>query len=196
VKSLPPAIFAAFLAACAVLSPPLPQPAAEVLSRLPDGLPHHRPQSANLIVLPTESDTDYGSTRIAYSEAPYRLRYYRDHEWAAPPATMINKLLIETMQRTGFFPEVLTPPDSSRGAYTLRTTLTELLQDYTRSPPVAQIAVRAELLGQSSQPIASRDFKAEKTMNAKSPDAGVVAAIAAASKLLADVAEFVIASTR
>jgi len=177
VKSLPPAIFAAFLAACAVLSPPQPQPAAEVLSRLPDGLPHHRPQSANLIVLPTDSDTDYGSTRIAYSEAPYRLRYYRDHEWAAPPATMINKLLIETMQRTGFFREVLTPPDSSRGAYTLRTTL-------------------AELLGQSSQPIASRNFKAEETMNAKSPDAGVVAANAAASKLLADVAEFGIASTR
>src|SRR5689334_1676829 len=78
-------------AGCALLSPPRPEPAKAVLSELPDAVPHGRLHPASLLVLPTEATPAYDTVRMAYSEQPYQLAYFRDHEWAEPPPAMIQK---------------------------------------------------------------------------------------------------------
>ena len=104
------AFVAAIVAGCSLLSPPQPEPLKAVLSKLPEVVPHDRSQAASLIVLPPTASPAYDTTRMAYSERPYQIGYFRDHEWAEPPAQMTYKLLIETFGQIGSFRSVLSPP--------------------------------------------------------------------------------------
>lgn len=187
---------AALLAGCALLSPPQREPTKDVLSKLPDAILRERGHAGSLMVLRPEASPAYDTTRMAYTERPYQLGYFRDHEWAEPPAQMIQRLLTETLERTGLFRSVLTPPDLARAGYTLRSELLELVQDYTRSPPVARLALRVELLGPSGQSAAGRDIVLEERMRAATPYAGVVAANDALARALQDLAQFVLEHAR
>lgn len=189
-------IAAALLAGCSLLSPPQPQPTKEVLSSLPRAVPHGRHHAVSLVILQPETSPAYDTTRMAYTERPFQLGYFRDHEWAEPPGQMIHALLTEILEQTGLFRSVLTPPDVARGGYVLRTRILALVQDYTKSPPILRLALRAELLGPSGQSIAEREITIQEPMRAPSPYAGVVAANSAVAKGLSDVAQFVLEHVR
>ncbi len=189
-------VAAALVAACSAISPPRPPPAKDELNTWPQDIPHARPRGASILVLPPEANAEFGTTRIAYSEAPFQTRYFRDHEWAEPPPQMIQRLLVETLERTGAFRSVLTPPDPARGAYTLRTMLSELVQDYTASPPLARVKMRVELLNPAGQQAASREVSVEERMRAANADAGIAATNTAVSKSLAVVAGFATENVR
>lgn len=186
----------AALAGCALLSPPQPEPMKAVLSRLPDAIPHEHPRAITLAVLPPTASPAYETTHMAYSERRYQIGYFRDHEWAKLPAQMIYKLLVQTLERTGFFHAVLSPPEISPGGYTLRTQLLELIQDYTGSVPILRLTLRAELLGASGRSMASRDIDVQERIGGANPYAGVVAANAASAKALQDLAQFVLTHAR
>ncbi|MBX5453622.1 MAG: ABC-type transport auxiliary lipoprotein family protein [Acidobacteriia bacterium] len=187
---------ALLLGGCTLLAPPRPEPAREVLDELPKQIPSERRHTAALFVLPPEAGPAYDTIRIAYRERPYQLGYFRDHEWAEPPAQMIKTLLIETLKRTGAFRSVLTEPDFASPTYTLRTEILELVQDYTRSPPVARLALRLELLAPTGRPLASREITREQPMQAATPYAGVAATNHALAGALAEAASFVLDHTR
>lgn len=187
---------AALLAGCALLSPPQPEPTKDVLSKLPDVNPHEHGRDGSVVVLRPNASPAYDTTRMAYTERPYQLGYFRDHEWAEPPAQMIQKLMIETLERTSFFRSVLTPPDTARAGYTVRTELLELVQDYTRSPPVTRLALRIELLGPAGQSLAIRDMAVEERMRSATPYAGVVAANNVLAQALQELAQFVLEHAR
>jgi cholesterol transport system auxiliary component len=133
---------------------------------------------------------------MAYMERPYQLGYFRDHEWAEPPAQMIQKLLVQTLEQSGSFRSVLTPPEIARAGYTLRTEVLQLMQDYTTAPPLFRLALRVELLGSSGHSLASREIVMEEPMQAATPYAGVIAANNALARALRDAAELVVAHAR
>jgi cholesterol transport system auxiliary component len=182
----------ALLAGCSLFSPPQREPAKGVMSKLPEAIPHAYRRASALVVLPPDAGPAYDTMRMAYRERPYQLGYFRDHEWAEPPARMIHKLLVQTLEQTGRFRSVLTPPDISPGAYTLRSELLELVQDYAKSPPVLRLALRVELLAPAGQSVASREIAVEERMREAKPYAGVVAANSALATALLDVAHFVL----
>lgn len=187
---------AAIIAGCSLLAPPQPEPVKAVLSQLPDIIPHAHFRAVSLVVVPPTASPAYATTRMAYSERRYQIGYFRDHEWAEPPAQMIDKLLIQTLEQTGSFRSVLSPPDIGPGEYTLRTELLELIQDYSRAGPVLRLVLRAELLGSSSRSVASTDIAVQEPIRERKPYAGVVAANAAVAKALQRVAEFVLGHAR
>jgi len=189
-------LVAALVAACSVFSPPEIPPAREELNSLPQDIPHGHSRAASILILPPDASGEFGTTLIAYSEATFQMRYFRDHEWAEPPPQMIQRLLVETLEQTFAFRSVLTPPDLAGGAYTLRTMLSELVQDYTVSPPLARVWVRVELLSPSGQQTASRDVALEERMHEATAVAGIAATNRAVSKTLAIVASFAIDHTR
>jgi len=149
------ALAAWFLTGCSLL-PPRPEPVRAMLAETPDDVPHGRRHSAVLLVLPPATSPAYDTTRMAYSIRPYQLGYFRDHEWAETPAQMIQPLLVKTLQQTGIFVAILTPPESGHISYALRTDILELVQDHTVNPPVLRLALRLQLLDASGQPIAPR----------------------------------------
>ncbi len=187
---------AVLLGGCTLLAPPRPEPARDVLNELPPEIPYQPRHTAALVVLPPEAGPAYDTVRIAYRQRPYQLGYFRDHEWAEPPAQMIKTLLIETLERTGAFRPILTEPVFASPTYTLRTEILELVQDYTRAPPVVKLALRFELLAPSGRPLASREITREQAMQAATPYAGVVAANHALASALAEAASFVLDHTR
>ncbi len=187
---------AALLAGCALLSPPRHEPAKELLSELPHTTAQGHRHLSNLLVLRPQASPAYDTMRMAYTEKPFQLGYFRDHEWAEPPAEMIQTLLRQSLERTGAFRSVQEPPGGTRPHYVLRTVLQELVQDYTRSPPVLRAEMRAELMGPRGQLIAAHDFMVEQPMQQATPYAGVVAANQAVAKLLQGLAEFVVERAR
>jgi cholesterol transport system auxiliary component len=181
---------AALVTACSVFSPPETPPAREELNSWPQDIPRGHPRAASILILPPEASGELGTTLIAYSEATFQMRYFRDHEWAEPPPQMIQRLLVETLEQTGAFRSVLTPPDLAGGAFTLRTMLSELMQDYTVSPPLVRVRIHVELLSPSGQQAASRDVALEERMHEATALAGIAATNSAVSKTLAIVAGF------
>jgi cholesterol transport system auxiliary component len=184
------------VAGCVLLSPPKREPAKELLSKLPNAIPYAHSHAGSLTILRPEVSPAYDTARMAYTERPYQLGYFRDHEWAEPPGKMIQKLLVETLEQTGFFRSVLTPPEIARAGYTLRTNVVELMQDYTREPPLFRLALWVELLGPSGQLLASRKIVMEEPIQAATPYAGVIAANNALARALQDAAELVLAHVR
>jgi cholesterol transport system auxiliary component len=133
---------------------------------------------------------------MAYSVRPYQLAYFRDNQWAATPAQMIQPLLARTLQQTGLFREILSPPQSGQVSYVLRTEITELLQDYTVSPPVLRLTLHLQLFDETGQAIAGREISELETMRDATPYGGVNAANDALAKALLEAAQFVINSAR
>jgi cholesterol transport system auxiliary component len=179
------------LAGCSLLAPPQPEPQKAALTRLPDRIPHATRQAGTLIVLPTEAGAAYDTTRMAYSEQPYQLAYFRDHEWAEPPPQMIHKLLVQSLDQTGGFRSVATAPDGA-GGMVLRTEILDLVQDDARAPPVLRLGLRLELRDASGKSVASRDIRIEEPMRAATAEAGVMAANDAVAKALQQVAGLVL----
>jgi cholesterol transport system auxiliary component len=148
------------------------------------------------VVLLPEASPACDTTRIAYSEQPYQLAYFRDHEWAEPPPAMIQKLLVQTLEKTGSFRSVRSTPDTDRGDFTLRSELQTLIQDYARTPPMLKLAIRVELLGPSGHFLAGRAFPEHEPLRERTPYAGVVAANAALARALRSIAELVVEQPR
>jgi cholesterol transport system auxiliary component len=127
---------------------------------------------------------------------PYQLAYFRDNQWAGTPAEMIQPLLVRTLQQTGYFRAILSPPESETAGYSLRTEILELTQDYSASPPVLRFRLRVQLFDASGRPIAGRDIVEQETMREARAYAGVVAANDAVANALQEAALFVTRSVR
>jgi cholesterol transport system auxiliary component len=186
---------ASLLTACSLVAPPRSEPATAILSKVPDRLPHKASHASTLLVLRPETSSAYDTTRMAYSVRSYQLAYFRDNQWAGTPAQMIQPLLTRTLEQTGFFRAILSPPASGQ-SYTLRTEIMELVQDYTVSPPVLRLALRLQLLDASSQAVADREISEQEKIQDMTPYAGVNAANDALARALREAAQFVISSAR
>jgi cholesterol transport system auxiliary component len=183
------------LAGCSLL-PPQPEPATALLSKLPDTVPHEASAAATLLIARPEASSAYDTTRMAYSEKAYQIAYYRDNQWAATPGDMIEPLLVRTLEETGLFRAILTPPATGHADYALRTEVTELLQDYTSGAPVLKLALHVQLLDASGQALAEREISEREPMQGSNSYAGVNAANDAMAKALAEAARFVMNSAR
>lgn len=182
------------LSGCSLFLPPRPEPAKAILSEVPDDVPRERRHAATLLVLLPEASADYDTARMAYSVKPYEIAYFRDNEWAETPPQMIQPLLVRTLQRTGFFRAILTPPEIGGASYSLATSIQELIQDYTASPPMLRLALRVQLFSSSGRLVAGREIGVREPMHGATPYAGVIAANHALSKVLREAARFVLAS--
>src|SRR5262249_8679846 len=127
---------------------------------------------------------------------PYQLAYYRDNEWAGTPAQMIQPLLVRTLEQTGMFRAILSPPETGHTDFALRSEIVELVQDYTMGPPVLRLRLRLQLFDASGQPVADREISEQESMRESTPYGGVNAANDALAKALREAAQFVMSSAR
>jgi cholesterol transport system auxiliary component len=160
------------------------------LSKMPE-VPTAQTLDAALLVATPEAGNAYDTTQLAYSTAPYQVAYYARTEWADTPANMLHVLLVRTLERTHRFRAVATPPDTGHADYALRTRLLELRDDFTTEPAQAVVAMRVEL-DVGTRTLAAREFVEREPLREKNPAAGVAAANEAVSRLLAEVARFVV----
>src|SRR6266568_508289 len=187
------AVFALSLAGCALLSAPPAPTSKQILNKMPAELPQRSSNGAVLVVYPPQTRPVYDTTEMAYMTRPYEIAYFSQHEWAEPPAQMLQPLLVGTLQNTRFFSAVLTPPYAGRHSYALRTEIRELIADFTSEPAALQLSLHFQLSeGATGAVVATKDISIREPMQQKTPYAGVVAGNEATAKALLELARFVL----
>jgi len=179
-------------ASCALLRPAAVETHKEMLTKIPVGLPEGKTHPAILLVFPPETRAVYNTTQMAYATRPYEIAYFSRTEWGARPAQMLHPLLVRTLQKTGYFSAVVTPPFLGHYTHALRTEIVELQQDFSLEPATLRLALRVRLVAQAgNRIIATREIEVREPLPERTPHGGAVAANDATAKALKEVAEFV-----
>ena len=193
IKAIAVALCVSILASCGLLSPAKIETKKNVLSKIPIDLPTEKSRTASLSVLIPETKPIYDTTQMAYTIQPYQIAYFSQNEWGETPSQMIQPLIVQTMQNTGYFSAVLTQPHFGRHTYALRTEILELKQDFTSNPATLELDVRFQLSREAtSEIIATKELSIREPMLEKTPYSGVVAANEAIAKLLRELARFIV----
>lgn len=188
---------AMLVSGCSLFSPITNEMRVEVIDKLPLEVPQRQTHTATLLILAPNSNPVYDTVRIAYRTQPHQIEYFSRHEWGATPAQMLLPLLTQTMENTGYFNAVVTPPYFGPYRYALRTEILELTQDFTVTPATVYLSLRVQLVdGTSNRIIASRAITMNEPMLQENPYAGVVAANDVAAQALQQIARFVLENVR
>jgi cholesterol transport system auxiliary component len=180
------------LAGCTLLGPVEFEVTKAVLDRLPTEVPRAGRRRDTLIVYRPGAPERIDTRQMAYSLRPHHFAYFARNEWAESPARMLQPLLVRTLEATGRFAAVVTPPASGI-RYGLHTELAELLQDFNEEPPLLRLALRLSMVDERANrtPVV-HEVDVSERMQQKTPHAGVLAANAALARALRETAEFVL----
>ena len=92
-----------------------------------------------LMVAPPSSRPIYNTTRMAYMARPFQISYFSSNVWAETPADMLQPLLIQTLQDTHYFRQIVTQPYVGPYNYVLSTQILALYQDYSHALSIADM---------------------------------------------------------
>ncbi len=188
----PAALAAAALAGACSFTPVEVEVRQALIEQLPAEVAQGTPHSATLLVLVPATAAAYDTTRIAYATAPHEIAYYSHVEWARTPARMLQPLLLQAMRATHAFAAVEAPPYLDRYRYALHTEIREVRLDFSAAP-VARLALHAHLADEETgRTLFDGDIAVEAPIAARTPEAGIAAANAAAAKALGELAAEVV----
>jgi cholesterol transport system auxiliary component len=186
------ALGVAISTSCALLTPATVETRKEMLTKIPDALPERKMHPATLLVFPPETSPLYDTVQMAYTIRTYQIAYFSRTEWGERPPRMIHPLLVQTLQKAGYFSTVVTPPFMGRYTHALRTEILALQQDFTSEPAMLRLALRVQLVAQAgNRVIATKEIDVREPIREKTPHGGAVAANDATAKALKEVADFV-----
>ncbi len=88
-----------------------------------------RKLSATLRVLPVDVAAPYAETRIAYRQNPYRIHYDAYRYWAAAPARLVRRTLVDCFRDAELFTQVYGENGGGQNPdYSLRTRVREFVE--------------------------------------------------------------------
>lgn len=184
------------LAGCA-FAPAEPPMTTSLLDQMPADIPRRAPSPVTLILFPTEARPAIDGTQMAYTVRAHQLASFAHNQWAESPAQMLQPLLLRTLEATGAFAAVVTPPHRTAGTLGLRVEIVDLVQDFSGDTPVLRLAWRARVSDEgANRVIATREFRVDEPMQQKTPAAGVLAANAATARALGELARWVLDNVR
>ncbi len=162
-----------------LFAPNLPQPTSPA------------PSGPTLLISVPRAVPGYDTRQMAYTQKPYELNYFSRNEWVAPPALMLQPILIRAFEVSGHFQSVV--PDDLRVLANLRldTQILRLVQDFSVQPGQGHIVLQARLINLTNgREIASRIFKAREPAPEEGPYGGVIALNQALEHLLKEMVAF------
>lgn len=186
------ALCAPVLAACASLVPaPAPPVQRYRLALAPMTSAPAPPSGPVLLVDPPAAVPGLEGRGMAYVQRPYRLAYFARHGWVAPPARMLEPLLVEVLQHAAGFRAVPAALGGIAAGLRLDTRILALQQEFTTHPSRERVVVQAWLSDpRSGRLLAERVFEAVEPAPGNDPYSGVQAANRAVARILAELAAF------
>jgi cholesterol transport system auxiliary component len=125
---------------------------------------------------------------MAYLLRPYEVSYYAFNQWADAPARMLQRILVENLDKTGLWSAVLQSPGAVPAQYRLDTDNLILEQQFSSRPSRVRLALRAQIVDTKNQSIlATRYFELFEIAPTDDPYGGVQAANHAVAKLLNEI---------
>jgi len=197
----------ATLCACSVLGKTESSPPAFYVLDGAPGLgsltvPSPAPSAAStamptLIISPPHAAAGFDSQRIVYVRQAHQLEYFAHSEWVNPPARMLGPLLVLAGQQTRTFGAVVLASGTAAGDLRLNTDILRLQHNFQGSPSRVQFTLRAYLTDEKTRRVlAWKEFSAEAAATSDTPQGGVLAANQVVQDVLAQVAQFLVATVQ
>ncbi|WP_342146264.1 ABC-type transport auxiliary lipoprotein family protein [Rickettsiella endosymbiont of Aleochara curtula] len=143
---------------------------------------------ATILVNQPRANAIYNSPRMIYIPACYQIQYFAQNRWADMPTQMLQSLLINSLQHTGYFQAIINTPSTTYYDWVLNTQLLSFQQEFITVPSRFRIAIRAQLIdARSRHVIATQDFVVVQTAAHDDPYGGALAANLAARKILNEI---------
>lgn len=180
------------LCSCSVFSPvSVDSQNKYILNQLPHPDVKKSTRHVTLFVAQPDAETYYKTNQMAYRTRPYQIAYYAKNVWLSPPADMLQPLIIQSLQNTRHYHAVIEPGIDGRYDYVLNTQIQELLQDYSFSPCLLRLTVKAEIIRMANYKIiATKQFVIKIPIAQASPYGGVIAANQATAEMLRQLTRF------
>lgn len=135
------------------------------------------------VAMPTAT-AGFGGPSMRYSESPGTVASFAFHRWAAPPARMLEPLLIRSLSASGLFQTVLAADAPAAVPLQLDTQLVALLQRVSGAQSQVHLVVRASLSNlRSHRQLAARRFTVDTPADAATPTAGARATDVAVARM-------------
>jgi cholesterol transport system auxiliary component len=133
----------------------------------------------------------FDTAQMVYVQQAFELNNFVTSRWAAPPARMLESLLVQTLEQSGGFRAVVPVAGAIPGDVRLETELLRLQQDFTARPSRVQLTLRAQLIDvRGKRILAVKQF--DESENTTSDDAygGVTAANRALQRVMESLVHF------
>ncbi|HHF7345573.1 TPA: ABC-type transport auxiliary lipoprotein family protein [Legionella feeleii] len=147
----------------------------------------------SILVTTPDAVAGYQTEQMLYIQQPFELGSFAKNAWIDPPADMLFPLIVQSLQRSGYFYAVASTPHSEQTDYRLDTQLIALQQNFLRKPSVLDLVVKVTLTHVSdNRVVASKVISQHVCCPMDTPYGGVIAANRATENLTAEVTNFVV----
>lgn len=182
------------VSACTLLKPVLVTPVSTyTLTGVNQNKLVKSPAAVSMLVTMPTASPGYQSTAMIYVTQPLQLSAFAQHRWVAPPAQMLQPLLVTSLRNTQWFSAVVMSPFSGSTDLRLETELVKLQQNFLVQPSEVELVLQVVLMNNATnRVIATKRFSATIATKADNPYAGVVAANQAVTQVMQQLAAFVV----
>jgi cholesterol transport system auxiliary component len=150
-----------------------------------------RSATAVLLVTQPKAQPGFDTARMAYLLRPYEVNYYAFNQWADTPARMLQRVMVENLEKSGQWSAVLQAPGGVPAQYRLECDSRVLEQQFFAQPSRVRLALRAQLIETKRQSIlAIRSFELFEAAPSDDPYGGVLAANRASARLITEMVEW------
>ncbi len=149
--------------------------------------------STSILVSQPEAMAGYQTEQMFYIQKPFELSAFTHNAWISSPANMLYPLIIQSLQKTGFFMAVASGPYVDKSDYRLDTQVILLQQNFLVKPSAVEFVSKVSLTHiADNRLIGSRIFSQHVTCLSDTPYGGVIAANKATKAFTAELSDFVI----
>ena len=147
----------------------------------------------SILIAAPEAVTGYQTDQMLYIKKYFELSSFAHNSWIGPPADMLFPLIVQSVQRSGYFRAVSSSPSQEQTDYRLDTQLLELEQVFLKIPSEIKLTVKVVLTNvHDGRVVASRVIQQRVKCPFDSPYGGVVAANLATRQFTAELSHFII----
>lgn len=176
------------LSACSIFEPIKLPPMHYFTLAVPDWDCCTQQGCRTILVNPPRANALYNSPRMIYIPACYQIQYFAQNRWVDTPTQMLQFLLVNSLQHTGYFQAIINTPSCTDYDWVLNTQLLSFQQEFITCPSRFRIAMRAQLSNaRSRRVIATENFVVVQTTACDNPYGGALAANLAAQEMLDEI---------
>ncbi len=156
-----------------------------------------KPTRLTLYVGRTKANEAYQENDMLYVVKPFELNSFAKNEWIAPPAKMINDVLVKSLENSHVFHAITTAPYSGHSHCRVNTRLTALEQNFLSQPSEIVLSIKADVINEKTDNIiASHRFHRRERALTDTPYGGVLATNLAIKKIMTNLVKFVATACR
>jgi cholesterol transport system auxiliary component len=180
------------LTGCSVFSPIKTEPNnTYLLSQIPTPSVKKSSHPLTLLVNYPQSSSVYNTTQMAYSTQMFKMAYFSKNQWIDTPAQMLQPLIVQTLQNTHYFKNIVSPGMLGQYNIVLNTQLLQMQQVFFNNTSKVRIVLKAQMVdvNHNNRLMAAKEFSVEESAF-PTPYGGVVATNRGVAKILAQLALF------